>query len=104
MADRSVLVLVAGFLQDSRAIVAEAPSAVVDRARARLRKGWGHVRDGDPWLAVVCALDARVMARAHPEIDRRAEEGLVLCDALRAVYPTAPPGFERCGRSATGGD
>lgn len=104
MAERSLKLVVAGFLQDTRALVDLAPQRTVEYAKERLRKAWTHVLDDNLWFAIVCALDARALAEDDFRPDRKAEEGRAFCEALRIFYPKAPPGFGRCGHSATGND
>ena len=105
MVDRDLTVPVAGILQDTRVLLSTAaPCPSLPVAKAKLREGWGHLSDGELWFAVVCALDARLLLNADDGSDRRAEEGRLFCNALRSIYPKAPPGFDRCGHSATGGE
>lgn len=104
MDDRSLTVAIGGFLQDTRKVIDQAPPRTIKAARARLRQAWGHLSDDDLWFAAVCSLEARALAADDHRPDRLAEEGRVLCEALRAEYPIAPPGFDRCGHSATGAD
>ena len=102
MGERDLTVPVGAFLQDTRTIVARAPARTVEDAKAKMREAWGHVLDDDLWFAVVCALDARALVAEDDRPDRRADEGRAFCDALKTTYPMAPPGFDRCGHSATG--
>jgi len=105
MAERDLLVPVGCFLQDTRAIVqAASECGGNEMAHERLREAWTFLAENELWFALSRALDARAAASNDSRPDRRAVLGRAFCDALRSIYPEAPPGFDRCGHSATGGD
>ena len=92
-----------GFLRDTRGLVEAMEDDVAKRAaRKLLRDAWESLRHSGHWNACVAALSARAPAMGLEGPERDEWAGRDLCLWIRAACPTAPNGFEKIGRRATG--
>ncbi len=93
---------IASFLVSTQALVDKAKPAFQTQAKRVLRTAWRAFRDDETWAAVVFALRARAIVNGRDKSDQYELEGQQLCKLFRECYATAPPNFERVGRSAEG--